>query len=110
MMLHRQHLQPPVLHAPVHLRTTPFRAVTPAAAHQALRVQSSQHQQQRRKLRTECRRPHLSTIAHATAAPDASKFEDADYDKLADEIRVGYAVQLSSVQPIDSSTATRLRC
>ena len=90
MMLHVQHLQPSVLHAPVHLRTTPFRAVPPAAAyHQISRVQSGKQQrQQRRKLHTECRRRHLSMV-HAAVAPDASKFEDADYDKLADEIRVG---------------------
>lgn len=106
MMLHTQHLQPSVLHAPVHVRTTPFRAARPAAAPQVLRVQSSKQQQQRRKSHTECRRRHLSTV-HAAAAPDAFKFEDADYDKLADEIRVGYAVQLSSVEPVDSSTATR---
>jgi hypothetical protein len=48
-----------------------------------------QHQQQRQQPRRVGRQYRLS-IMHAAVAPDA-KYEDADYDELADEIRVSFA-------------------
>jgi hypothetical protein len=94
MAIPRQHVQQPVLTAPVQRCPTPFRAAFSAASQHTVRLQpvSRQQQQQRRALRSSCRRHRICTV-HAEAAPDATKYEDADYDKLADEIRVSLGLR-----------------
>lgn len=96
-MLSTQPSRAPIAAPALRLRSSPTAsqqgsaAPRPPCATTTGRRQLSPNQAQRGGRRIVCRAEH----SQANGQPDDSKFEDAEYDKLADDIRVGIAALLS---------------